>query len=200
MKKIVFFCLLSIFTFKMSFAHNPLSAMYYLEVEDGFGIMNLSLSQAGLQEAIFQNYTDDDIKKISNIDYKKLIVKYVKTNLELMINGDHIKLLEGGVKLGNHQTDLKFITSKLPSIFNSLTIKIDAFKENEHHQTVFSLAFNDKTSKVILNEKNHYSTSVKFMDNKMVVNSSPFRMSYLWFITVIPIGIFAKKCFQLRND
>ncbi len=199
MKKIVILCLFFICTFTISFAHNPLSAMYYLEVKEDFGIMNLSLSQAGSHEAIFKNYSDEAISEMSDLEYKKLIVQYVKDNFHLTINGNEVELLDGGVKLGNHQTDLKFVTSELPSTFNTLDVRIDAFKENEHHQTVFSLAFNDKTSKVILNKTNNYTTYVNFVDNEMIANSSQFQMGYLWFILVIPIAFVARKVFPTEK-
>ena len=177
----------------MSFAHNPLSAMYYLEVEDDFGILNLSLTQSGLHNAIFKNFSDKEISEMSDLEYKKHIVDYIKANFYLAINNNEIKLLDGGVKLGNHQTDLKFITSKLPAEFNDLDVNIEAFKENEHHQTVFSLALKGKTSKVILNESNNYMTSMNFENNRMISNASQFNKGYLWIAIFIIIGIVIRK-------
>lgn len=177
----------------MSFAHNPLSAMYYLEVEGDFGILNLSLTQSGLHNAIFKNFSDKEISEMSDLEYKKHIVDYIKANFYLSINDTEIILLGGGVKLGNHQTDLKFITSKLPSNFSTLDINIEAFKENEHHQTVFSLALKDKTSKVILNESNNYTTSMNFENNGMISNASQFNKGYLWVAVFIIIGIVIRK-------
>ena len=197
MKKIVFFCLLVLFSFKISFAHNPLSAMYYLEVENGFGILNLSLTQSGLHNAIFKSFSDKEISEMSDLEYKKQIVDYIKANFYLIINDNEIKLLEGGMKLGNHQTDLKFITSKLPSKFNTLDIKIDAFKENEHHQTVFSLVLKDKTSKVILSESNNYETSMSFENNRMISNAGQFNKGYFLIAAIILIPIIVRNVFLL---
>tara|TARA_R110002167_G_scaffold351374_1_gene563910 strand:+ start:777 stop:983 length:207 start_codon:yes stop_codon:yes gene_type:complete len=61
----------------MAEAHNPLSAMYYLEVKGDFGILNISLSQAGLDQALIASFPNKDIPKISNEEYKKLAVAYV---------------------------------------------------------------------------------------------------------------------------
>ncbi|NRR90519.1 hypothetical protein HSX10_02970 [Winogradskyella undariae] len=193
MKKIILFFLLATGFIKMSYAHNPLSAMYYLEVKDDFSILNISLSQVGLNEAISKYYKDDN--ELSEAEYKELIVKYVRANFNLNINDSNINLLDGGVKLGNHQTDLKFITSKVPSNLETLNIKIDAFKENEHHQTIFSMSYHQKTSKVILNEANSYTSHLEFVDNKMVEASQEFKMVYLCFFFIIPAAMVVRKVF-----
>ncbi|WP_446050375.1 hypothetical protein, partial [Zobellia laminariae] len=104
------------------------------------------------------------------------------------------------LKLGSHQTDLKFITSDLPTKFNNLAIKIGAFKENDHHQTVFSLSLHGVSDKVILTEKNDYATSVNFENNKMVAKTEGFDTKYLWFFTAIPIFIVGKKLFSSQKD
>lgn len=175
-------------------AHNPLSALYYLEVKKDFSIITINLSQNGLHEALRKHYSDMDLEGLSDVDYKQLAVKYVKENFELKINKNDIQLLEGGVKLGSHQSDMKFITTTLPKRFKHLDVNIKAFSENEHHQTVFSLLLNGHTSKVVLNESNNYERSVVFKDNMMVVvDSESFNRNYLWCLVLIPIVMVGKK-------
>lgn len=193
MKKIVFlfFCLVvSLQTIK---AHNPLSAMYYLEVKEDINILNISLSQTGLNEALKKHYKNVDFNKLSGIEYKKLSVKYIKDNFYLKINNNEVTLQDGGIKLGSHQTDLKFVLRELPKTFKILTVKINAFIENKNHQSIFSLRLNGKTSKIILSQNNNYSTSVTFINNLMINNSNPFNKNYLWFIVIIPIIFLGKK-------
>lgn len=193
MKKVLMFCMLSLFGIKMVQAHNPLSAMYYFEVKDNLGILNISISQAGFQEALTKHYPETDFDGLTEAEYKQLAVEYVKDNFYLRINGNRIDLLNGGLKLGNHQTDLKFITSELPKEFDTLNITISAFRENEHHQTIFSLSFDGETDKVILTENNDYSASVAFKDNKMIADNGKFNGHYLWFIAVIPLIWIGRK-------
>ncbi|WP_299385486.1 hypothetical protein [uncultured Lacinutrix sp.] len=193
MRKLFLFCVILALSFKTAHAHNPLSAMYYLEVKEGIGILNISLSQAGLQEALKKHYSARKIETLTSIEYKKLAVRYLKEKFYLNINGNKIELLEGGLKLGNHQTDIKFITNALPKKLNTLDVKIEAFKENDHHQTVFSILLNGKTSKVILSKNNDYETSVKFKENKIVSEANSFNKNYLWFLVLIPVFIISKK-------
>jgi len=199
MKKSVILLLILIVSIQTLHAHNPLSAMYYLEVKDDINILNINLSQNGLNEALKKQYSNIELEALSDTEYKQLTVKYLKKNFSLKINGQAISLLEGGLKLGSHQTDAKFITTDLPDTFKNLNIEIKAFTENAHHQTVFSLLLNGITSKVILNENNKYTASVIFKDNLMVVNSKPFNTNYLWCLAIIPIFIFGKKIFSRTN-
>ncbi|WP_299781806.1 hypothetical protein [uncultured Formosa sp.] len=185
MKKILFFCFFMIISLQVVKAHNPLSAAYYLEVNQELGILNVSLSQVGFQEALIKHYPNLDFNALSNDEYKILAVKYIKEHFNLEINGEHIDLLNGGLKLGNHETNFKFITSKLPKTLETLDLNISAFTENDHHQTIFSLLLNGDTSKVILSENNNYSTSVFFKNDKMIVSQQQSNTKYLWFFAII---------------
>lgn len=174
-------------------AHNPLSALYYLEVNERMSILTISLSQNGLNEALRKHFPEINLEDLSNSEYKELAVNYVKENFNLLINEKEIQLLDGGIKLGSHETGMKFITSALPKTFNTLHVNIKAFSENEHHQTVFSVLLNGITSKVILNQQNNYEASVIFSDNTMLVDSESFNKHYLWFLLIIPIFLIGKK-------
>ncbi|WP_424000169.1 hypothetical protein [Maribacter sp. IgM3_T14_3] len=132
-------------TFKITIAHNPLSVMNNMDVKTDFAILNVSLSQAGLHHAMVAFYSKQDLEKISKEDYKKLAVDYIKKHFELNINTTAIAILDGGIKLGSHQTDFKFISSKLPEAFDKMDLKIDAFAQNGHHQTIFALLLNGIT-------------------------------------------------------
>ncbi|WCO00650.1 hypothetical protein [Psychroserpens ponticola] len=193
MKRIVFLLLILIVSIQTVHGHNPLSAMYYLEVKDGINILNINLSQDGLNAALRKHFPKIKFEKISKTEFKQLTVSYLKNNFHLDINGSTIDLLEGGIKLGSHQTDAKFMVSSLPETFKKLNVSIKAFAENEQHQTVFSLLLNGKTSKVILNKNNDYTASVNFKNSLMVVSSKTFNKNYLWCFVLVPIFLFVKS-------
>ena len=180
-------------------AHNPLSAMYYLEVKEGINILNINLSQNGLNAALKKHYSKINFENLPHTEYKQLTVNYLKENFHLVINGNTINLLEGGIKLGDHQTDAKFLVSELPETFENLNVTIKAFIGNEHHQTVFSLLLNGHTSKVILNQNNNYTASVIIRNDLMLVTTKPFNKNYLWCFVLIPIFLIGKKLIVKTN-
>ena len=198
MKKYILLLFLCV-SIQTIYAHNPLSALFYLEANDQMSILTISLSQTGLNEALIQQNSDFKLEELSSTEYKELAVKYVKENFDLHINGKKVQLLEGGIKLGNHETGMKFITSELPHTFESLNIHIKAFSENEQHQSIFSLLLNGNTSKVILNQGNNYAAEVIFKDDIMVVNSTSFNKNYFWFLLIIPIFIVGKRLMRRTN-
>lgn len=174
-------------------AHNPLSALYYLEANEQMSILTISLSQSGLNEALKKQDSEIKPEELSNTEYKELAVNYIKEHFELSINGKPIALLEGGIKLGNHESGMKFITTQLPNTFETLNVHINAFSENENHQTIFSLLLNGTTSKVILSQNNNYTADVVFEKDMMVLSSKVFNKNYLWCLAVIPLFFIGKK-------
>lgn len=174
-------------------AHNPLSALFYLEANDHMSILTISLSQAGLNEALKKQNSEVILEELSSTTYKELAVKYVKENFDVRINGTNIQLLEGGIKLGNHETGMKFITSELPKTFETVNVNIKAFSENDHHQSVFSLLLNGKTSKIILNQSNNYEAEIIVIDDVMIIEDNSFNKSYLWCLIIVPIFIIGKR-------
>ncbi|MFK7799244.1 MAG: DUF6702 family protein [Aureispira sp.] len=142
------------------FAHNPLSAKYYLEHGQKGTFINIYLSQDGVNQAMIQQYGEEMLQQQSPLAFKQLIVDYIKDNFELAVNGQVVALREGGIKLGNHQTDLKFLLEPFDSNVQELSIHIPAFQENAQHQTIFSYNINHHIDKVILSKENNYQAVV----------------------------------------
>jgi len=143
-------------------SHNPLSAAYYLEVNENLNILNIYLSQGGINKAIITKFGEEKVNAMSSDEFKQVIVDYIKENFELSVNGEEITLLSGGIKLGSHQTDLKFITSSFPNEINEMAIYIPAFKENDQHQSIFTYNLHGEADKAILSRNNNYSKEILF--------------------------------------
>jgi len=196
--------------YTMIHAHNPLSASFFLESKENFGILNISVSQTGLHEVIKKKFSEKDVEKLSIDEYKKIVVQYLKENFSLTIDNNNISLLDGGIKLGNHQTDIKFITSELPFQFENILVKIDAFRENNDHQTIFSISLNGYKDKVILGQNNEYVGSFN-MSDKIVSKATMTpvgsaididkKINYAWLLLLLPFSIFLIfKVFNLKKS
>ena len=192
----------------MIHAHNPLSASFFLEGKENFGLLNISISQTGLHEVVKKKFSEKEIEALSAEAYKKFVVQYIKENFSLIIDDTHITLFDGGIKLGNHQTDIKFITSQLPLEFETINVKIDAFRENDDHQTIFSVSLNGYKDKVILGENNEYNGSFNTSDKKVsssamlpIASGTNTSFNYLWFLCLVPFSIFLiLKKFNLKKS
>ncbi|WP_281615187.1 hypothetical protein [Flammeovirga sp. SubArs3] len=138
-------------------AHNPLSAKFYLEKQDSQGLLSIYLSQDGVDAALLKAYGEKEFENYTVGQYKSLIVRYIKEKFKLNINGKEIILLDGGIKLGKHQTDLKFITTEVPSKIHTLKVQIEAFSENEDHQSLFVYKIGESNGKAILSNRNDFT-------------------------------------------
>lgn len=178
------------------YAHNPLTAMYRFIANENGGVVNIVLTQDGVNNAFIAQYGLEALNEMSQDRFKELMVAYVKSNFKLEINGESISLLEGGIKLGKHQTNLKFITKVIPKDAHTLSINIPAFKENENHQTVFSFQIGNEKNKLILDKRNNYKETLNFNESEAYIN---WTYCLIAFFIIIALGFFFKKKFQNKN-
>ncbi|MEO1261146.1 MAG: hypothetical protein AAFZ15_20255, partial [Bacteroidota bacterium] len=138
--------------------HNPLSAKYHLEAGEKVSLLSINLSQDCLNQALLKKYGKEEIEALTQNDFKELIVNYIKSKFSMSFDNKEIKLKEGGVKLGSHQTDLKFVLPPISNEAEEIKINIPAFKENENHQTIFSYKTKRKADYEILSSNNNYQS------------------------------------------
>lgn len=138
-------------------AHNPLTAKFELNASLPQGaVLNIYLSQAGLHQALLKHYTNIDLSTLSENAYKQLCVRYLKEHTALQADKTSLQLGEGGIKLGHHQTDLKFFIENYPPEVHKLKVHISAFQENGNHHSVFWWKKQAEESKLILSKSNAF--------------------------------------------
>lgn len=150
-----------------SFAHNPLSAKFELIAGEDASLLNINLSQGGLSKTLNDTYGKEEIEKLSSKEYKELIIKYIKDNFILKIEGQTLGIEAGGIKFGSHQTDLKFLMPSISKTANEMEIEIRAFSENENHQNIFYYTFYQKKGHLILSESNSFKADLDIIESKI---------------------------------
>lgn len=167
----------------LSFGHNPLSARYHLEAGEHASLLTVNLSQEGVNYALLAKYSKAEIAELSQNAWEEIIVDYIKRNFHLSIDGKEITLKKGGIKLGSHQTDLKFVLPPLSSEIRKIDIDIPAFKENDQHQTIFSYGIYQKLGHEILRDENQYRSIITLQ--KAAVPT------WVWFVLIAIVGFVA---------
>lgn len=143
-------------------AHNPLSARYHFEAGSLASELTINLSQDGVNQALLQTHDRQELEALSRNAFEELIVAYVKDNFKLSVNGQPVALGRGGVKLGDHQTDLRLVLPAFPEPIREFDVYLPAFRENDHHQTIFSYLISGEAGHVILREDNGFRAAVAF--------------------------------------
>jgi len=150
-----------IFSSLYAFGHNPLSARYHLKAGEQASLLTINLSQDGVNHLFLKKYGAEKFAIIHQNEFKEWIVDYIKSNFNLSIDNKEIVLKKGGIKLGSHQTDLKFILPPLPQKIQNIQLHLPAFKENVDHQTIFSYTIYGKKDKVILSASNNFQAEIQ---------------------------------------
>ena len=170
----------------LTFGHNPLSARYYLEANEQVSLLTVNLSRDGINQALIKQYGSDRLQAFSKNELEKVIVDYIKRHFNLSYDDINITLSEGGIKLGSHQTDLKFVLPPILNNFDKMTIAIQAFKENKNHQTIFSYNINGIEDYTILSSPNNYQSTIKL---KLKTSGIGYRQNWIFIIGLIIIAV-----------
>lgn len=183
------------------FAHNPQQASFQLMVTDELSYLNITLSQYGVEQALVKKYSDLDVKTIAPKDFKELIINYLKQNIHLSVNGKPLKIGSGIIKLGNHQTDLKFKIEDVPKVFNEMEVNIPCFQENENQSNFFTVIYKDRSKRVKLTKKNHFKAEYTFDGENITISkvakeTSSFRA---WILVAIGLGVLAVLLFVFKS-
>lgn len=71
--------------------------------------------------------------------WRERAVAYVKAHVRFDHGGQRLALGSGGIRVGGHQTDLRFLLPGLPPAGGALKVRIDAFAEDGHQSNVVKL-------------------------------------------------------------
>lgn len=151
-------------------AHNALLARFDLELVGNKGLLHAQLTQAGVDAAMMK-FTDNKIHvNYEDKAYKELIVRYIKEHILIVADGKKLTIGEGGLRLGNHQSDLKFIVDNVPDDIKSLVVRNTAFEENEHHQSIVNISYNGQKVRLILQDANDFERCVLVEENQLTIS------------------------------
>jgi len=160
-------CLLSIHGFL--FAHNPMQSSLKLSIYEQSGILEVNLAQYGVEQALIKKYPDLDLKSINPTDFKELLINYLKENIAITIDDQQLKIGKGAIKLGSHQTDLRFQLERIPAHPNCVIVDAHCFQENDHQQNFFRVAYQELEVRKILTQENNFKSKFTITASEILV-------------------------------
>lgn len=144
-------------------AHNTKIATFTLRDTGAGWLMEMNFSQKGVEAAMINLHGKQALQGLDKKSYQKLVVDYVKSNFNLTVDGRQIKLGTGGVVLGSHQSDLKFILPEIPLQPLEAQVHIPMFNSTYDHTNLFRVYRGGKNiSKFFLNEENDFEVNLFF--------------------------------------
>ena len=160
--------------------------------------MQISFSQSGANYAL-RKYYQNEFSAVSLEEYEEKYVAYVKKHIQITVDNKKIGLSSGGIKLGNHQTDMKFLLSDFPKEFENVQLDISVFKENENQNTVVKVIEGKKFIRKVLKKENEFQ--MKFVNTEagfMPYEQGYSEQKYIFLILGI-VGIFFALFFLRRR-
>ncbi len=149
-------------------AHNAKIATFNMRQFDGVWVLEMAFAQASLDGVIRESLSQEEIDQLSQDELKVWLVDYVRKNVFIkseFINS--IELGEGGIRLGSHQTDFKFILHDLPSNPGEVEMVMPICSNSRNHTSLLRIFYGDQMHKIFLSSDNDFTTRIS-IDNGML--------------------------------
>ena len=200
LKKLLFIIALAFISISVS-AHNPNTASVVIRPINGAWVAQFTISQQGANHALNIYYADKDLSSLSSAEYKELYIAYLRKKIVLIVDNKKIVLSSGGIKLGDHQTDIKFLLPDFPINYNVVDLKMPMFEENGEQNTVVKFLDDKKSIRKVMNQSNEFGMRFENSDTEFIKNKNSeiksMKIPYvLLALLLIGIGVYF---FKKRN-
>lgn len=168
-------------------AHNPNTTSVVISPVNGVYSVHYVISQEGANYALAKYYAGQDLQSISSDEYKEKYLDYLKKHFQLKIDGELIPIGSGGIKFGNHQTDVRFLLPNYPTDYKTVEMTLDVFKQNENQNTVVRFLEGKNSFRKVLNAKNGFSFQFENTADGFIGKQDTGRLSFWYY--VIPLFV-----------
>ncbi len=144
-------------------AHNAKIATYTLR-DTGMGwFIEMNFAQAAIDAQMLKLFDKQTLESMSHEDYKSAFIKYLNENFILRVDGEKVNLVNGGILLGSHQTDVKYILPEIPSQPHDISIYLPMFEDIYNQTNLFRIyRGGEKLTKFFLSADNDFSAHMEF--------------------------------------
>ena len=139
MKRILLFLLgMGLMVLSVS-AHNAKISTLTLRDTGAGWIVEMSFAQASIDAAMLRQFGEEKVLAFEREAYRDEVIAYVRSRFHLTVDGMKIPLEHGGIRLGSHQTDLKFSLPQIPKHLRHINVHIPLFEEEYKHTNIFRI-------------------------------------------------------------
>ena len=150
-------------------AHNSKIATYTLRDTGSGWFIEMNFAQAAIDAQMLKMYGEEQLAEISDEEYKKLFLDYLRGNFDFEVDGKKVNLVSGGILLGSHQTDVKFVLPEIPARPKNMSIFLPMFEEVHNQTNLFRIyRGGDRFTKFFLSADNNFSAQMEFADGDIV--------------------------------
>lgn len=137
-------------------AHNTQVASFKLVLNAENSYIDIHLSQYGAEQGLLKSNPEIDLNNLSSTMLKELLIRHLKSTIQLNIDGKTVTLGKGLIKLGNHDSKLRFKLTNVGTQSNLVSAKINSFDANKGQVNIVHIAYKDTKLRQILSSDNSY--------------------------------------------
>ena len=186
--KVVFLLLVVAVTNTVT-AHNVKIATFNMHQVEGIWVLDMSFAQSSLDAALNQYLSDGEIATMSEDELKEWLMNYIRMNVSFQTDSGDILLGQGGIRLGSHQTDFKFLIPDLPKDINWVRVKMPINEFSYNHTNILRVFRGEEMTKFFLSSDNQFMVDLRI--GGTVEQLETKESSYAWMpwlsLLIIPV-------------
>lgn len=153
--------LILILVIQTASGHDPNLATFVISHRKGVWLVEMSCSQAALHKSITHKHPELENEGFNSKQYKEAVIEYLKGSISITANSfGKVSLGQGGIRLGDHQSDAKFELIGMPIELHELHVELRTMVENGNHTNALKVKLEDHTEKFLLTKRNNYQITM----------------------------------------
>ncbi|MEP5614086.1 MAG: hypothetical protein ABJP45_17675 [Cyclobacteriaceae bacterium] len=183
----IFLCVLAF----QANAHNAKISTLTLRDTGAGWIIEMAFAQATIDAEMLRFHTKEELEEFPRKEYQDKVVEYVRDHFSLIVDGRNVALQDGGIMLGSHQTNLKFVLPEIPDQPRHMEAFLPMFGTSYNHTNIFRIYRGEGTmTKFFLSSDNEFRTSFELTPEGIVeAESREEARSYASLKTLFTISI-----------
>ncbi|WP_462248778.1 hypothetical protein [Ekhidna sp.] len=146
-----------------SIAHNAKIATYTLRDTGNGWFIEMNFAQVAIDAQMLKLFDEETLSEMSKDQFKSAFLKYLRENFSLRVDGKKMQLLSGGILIGSHQTDVKYILPEIPLQPKDISIYISTFEDIYNQTNLFRIyRGGDHFTKFFLSADNDFTAHMEF--------------------------------------
>ena len=154
--------------------NNAKIATYTLRDTGEGWFIEMNFAQAAIDAEMQKIYSEEQLTGIGEDEYKKMFLAYLHAHVVLRVDGEKIPFESGGILLGSHQTDVKYVLPQIPSQPQTMSVYLPMFEEVYKQTNLFRIyRGGGKFTKFFLSADTDFSVNIAFTDEGIVATDGP---------------------------
>ena len=154
-------------------AHDPNIATFELYQRGDTWILTTSFVLERARESLATVYPPQPGEEISSLELERRVVEYLRSSVDIWADGVGVPLGTGGIRPGEHQTNVRFILDVMPASPRQLKMNVRSFDDNPEQMQLVIVRWNGKRIQKFLSAENDFATVIQLTADSVQPTASP---------------------------